>query len=148
MLDLNKVREQKGRREFEVGLISTSCGASAPETITGLPLYVPDIANQFCDFVFDEPVLLVSHDGSSMQSGKALRDAYAVYTALLLAGYGTISHAKKVTLLNIQGLLVPITSKRQNTIVNDRNEWSKPRNYHYRKLFRRVLGIGDFPHER
>lgn len=145
MLDLNKIREQSGRREFEVGLISASCGASAPEEIIGLPLYVPDIANQHCDYVFDEPVLLVSHDSNSMHGGKALRDAYAVYTALLLAGYGTISHAKKVTLLNMQGLLMQASSKRKNAVVNDKEEWSKPRNYHYRKLFRRVLGAGDFP---
>jgi len=147
MLDLNKIREQSGSggREFEVGLISASCGASAPEEIIGLPLYVPDIANQHCDYVFDEPVLLVSHDSNSVHVGKALRDAYAVYTALLLAGYGTISHAKKVTLLNMQGLFMPASSKRRIGVVNDKDEWSKPRNYHYRKLFRRVLGAGDFP---
>jgi len=145
MLDLNKMRQQRGRREFEVGLISASCGATAREELAGLPLYVPDIANQYCDYVFDEPVLLVSHDSNTVNGGKALRDAYAVFTALLLSGYATLSHSKRVTLLNIQGLLLPAVSKRHNIVVNDREEWRKPRNYHYRKLFRRVLGAGDFP---
>ena len=140
MLNFKKMREHKGRREFEQSFLSAACGVSSAAEIDGLPLYYPDITDNGCDYTFPEPVLLVSRDSHVSNGGRVLRDSLMIFSALLLSGYASLERARHVTLLNVQGF----TYSKRHSALHDSQEWKEASNYHYRKLFKRVLGAGDF----
>lgn len=107
-MNFRKMRKRKQdgavTRSWERGFISTDCGDFAKDDIGYSMLYKPDIENKdsaVCDYVFNETVLVYSHD-NSRNVGRMVSDYMNVWTMLWLAGMGR--DAKDITFLNIDAM--------------------------------------------
>lgn len=88
-------------RVFEKGFLSTDCGEMSPEDINYYQLYSPDIEHRDdlpCDFVFNETVLLYSHD-NIRNVGSMMSDYLNIWMMLSLSGLSRYS--KDISLLNM-----------------------------------------------
>lgn len=123
-------------RSFEKGFLSADCNTygedSSVEDIGHLPIYSPSIQRGGCDYVFDKPVLLYSHE-NIRNSYTMLTDTLNIFTTLLLhaaaskKGVATSSVGNEdrdgvgdVMLLNLDGL-------KKNPLFNDQlNQFFTP----------------------
>ena len=138
MVNFKKMRKDRGRRSFERGFLSASCGYEAPESI-GINIYYPDITEQQCDYVFNETTLVYSH-ANIHRATSVLRDYWTVFSMLLLADVATGREIKSISLLNIDSLV-----RGEATHFNeDMDDASKHFFYQYHTMFRRVMKATDF----
>lgn len=107
-MNFRKVRKRRQHehvvRSWERGFLSADCGDTAPDDIGYLPLYKPDIdgrENALCDYVFNETVLVYSHD-NARNVHHMVGDYLNVFASLWLAGDAPF--ASEVSLFNIDGL--------------------------------------------
>lgn len=110
-MNFRKVRKRKQdgalTRSWERGFLSADCGETAKDDIGYLPLYKPDIESgprgeeAACDHVFNETVLLYSHD-NTRNFGAMTADYMNVWTTLWLAGLS--QQSRDLSLFNLDAM--------------------------------------------
>lgn len=97
MMNFKKVRRRKVEghltRSWERGFLAADCGDMAADDIGYQLLYKPDIEGRedaLCDFVFNETVLVYSHD-NTRSFGAMVNDYLNVWTMLWVTGHSHVS---------------------------------------------------------
>lgn len=144
-MNFRKVRRRKQPdghigRSWERGFLSADCGDMAPDDIGYLPLYKPDIEGRdsaICDYVFNETVLVYSHD-NIRNFGSMVTDYLNIWTTLWLAGLSR--HTRDISLLNIDHM------KRGKAYGGDAmNQFFRTYNVSFRRILRGVDFIDSSP---
>ena len=121
-------------RSWSRGFLSTDCDTTLDgPAINYYDFYAPKAKTRgaTCDFVFDEPVLVVSHD-QSKNLGHTMNDYMNTWAQLWLAGVG--ASVSQVTLLSLDAV------REGHNYQDELFQFGM----HYAKSFARVLRASDF----
>jgi hypothetical protein len=91
-------------RVFERGFLSADCGDMAPDDIGYYQLYKPDIEGRdaaVCDYVFNEPVILYSHDNVGNYESM-FSDYMNIWIMMWVTGTHNIT--KNITFINMDNM--------------------------------------------
>jgi len=124
-------------RVFEKGFLAADCGYTAKESIGYLQIYKPDIdgsTDAICDYVFNETVLVYSHDNIKNLGHSMLADFMNVWTMMWLSGNSRKS--KDITLLNIDGIF--------KSTVHYNHDKTNQYFITYEKNFHRIIRASQF----
>lgn len=123
-------------RAFEKGFLSADCGYTAKDNIGYLQIYKPDIdgsTDAICDFMFNETVLVYSHDNIKNLGHSMISDFLNVWTMMWLSGNSRKS--KDITLLNLDGIFKSTHYNHDKT-----NQYFRT----YEKNFNRIIRANQF----
>lgn len=153
-MNFRKLRKRKEIRQFEKGFLAADCGEMAPEDINYFQIYQPDIERKDelpCDYVFNETVLLYSHD-NIRNFGMMINDYMNIWMMLWLSGLSRYS--KDISLLHFDHFIpskraklatssvgMGMGSGNEHSSLDHMNQFFKI----YNSSFRRILRGVDFP---